>query len=182
MSTMASQITSDSIVYSTVCSGTDQGKHQSSASLAFVGGIHRWLANSPHKGPVTRKMFPFDDVIIKTSPCPGLGSRHVQLPKVLFKSLLVRNTLRHRTLFINECWPFDSKLVKRILFLENQRTAQNFANVKATVFTCENLRHNCFPRAKLRAIWFSQNFNYKPINRLRNTCLNQMLSTHNVMI
>ena len=39
-------------------------KHQSSASLAFVGGIHRWPVNSPHKGPVTRKMFPFDDVII----------------------------------------------------------------------------------------------------------------------
>ena len=40
-------------------------KHQSSASLVFVRGIHRWPVNSPHKGPVTRKMFPFDDVIIK---------------------------------------------------------------------------------------------------------------------
>ena len=39
-------------------------KHQSSASLAFVRGIHRWPVNSPHKGPVTRKMFPFDDVIM----------------------------------------------------------------------------------------------------------------------
>ena len=39
-------------------------KHQSSASLAFVLGIHRWPVNSPHKGPVTRKMFPFDDVIM----------------------------------------------------------------------------------------------------------------------
>ena len=26
--------------------------------------IHRWLVNSPHKGPVTRKVFPFDDVIM----------------------------------------------------------------------------------------------------------------------
>ena len=50
-------------VYWTVCSGADQRKHQSSASLAFVRGIHRWPVNSPHKGPVTRKMFPFDDVI-----------------------------------------------------------------------------------------------------------------------
>ena len=41
---------------------TDQRKHQSSASLAFVRGIHRWLVNSPHKGSVTRKMFSFDDV------------------------------------------------------------------------------------------------------------------------
>ena len=64
MSAMASQITSLTIVYSTVYSGADQRKHQSSASLAFVRGIHRWPVNSPHKWPVTRKMFPFDDVIM----------------------------------------------------------------------------------------------------------------------
>ena len=52
------------IVYSTVYSGPDQRKHQSSASLASVRGIHWWLVNSPHKGPVTRKMFSFDDVIM----------------------------------------------------------------------------------------------------------------------
>ena len=56
---MAPQITSVSIVYSTVCWGADQRKHQSSASLAFVRGIHRWPVNSPRNGPVTRKMFPF---------------------------------------------------------------------------------------------------------------------------
>ena len=64
MSAIASQITSLMIVYSTVYSGTDETKHQSSASLAFVRGIHRWPVNSPHKGPVRRKMFPFDDVIM----------------------------------------------------------------------------------------------------------------------
>ena len=64
MSAMASQITSLTIAYSTVYSGAYQRKHQGSASLAFVRGIHRWPVNSPHKGPVTRKMFPFDDVII----------------------------------------------------------------------------------------------------------------------
>ena len=41
-----------------------QRKHQSSASLAFVRGSHRRPVNSPHKWPVTRKMFPFDDVIM----------------------------------------------------------------------------------------------------------------------
>ena len=51
-------------VNSTICSGEDQRRHQSSASLAFARGIHRWPVNSPHKGPVTRKRFPFDDVII----------------------------------------------------------------------------------------------------------------------
>ena len=67
MDTIASQITSPTIVYSIFYSGTDQRKHQSSASLAFVRGIHRGPVNSPHKGPVTRKMFPFDDVIMKNS-------------------------------------------------------------------------------------------------------------------
>ena len=61
---MASQITSLTIVYSIVCSGVDQRNHQSSASLAFVRGIHWWPVNSPHKKLVTRKMFPFDDVIM----------------------------------------------------------------------------------------------------------------------
>ena len=64
MSAMPSQITSLTIVYLTVCSGVDQRKHQSSMSLAFVRGIHRWPVNSPHKGPVTWKIFTFDDVII----------------------------------------------------------------------------------------------------------------------
>ena len=66
MGAVASQITSLMIVYSTVYSDADQSKHQSSASLAFVRGIHRGPVNSPHKWPVTRKMFPFDDVIMIT--------------------------------------------------------------------------------------------------------------------
>ena len=64
MSPIASQITSPTTVYSTGYSRADQRKHQRSASLAFVWGIHRRLVNSPHKWPVTRKMFPFDDVIM----------------------------------------------------------------------------------------------------------------------
>ena len=64
MSAMASQITSPTIVYSTVYSRHRSKKHQSSASLAFMRGIQRWPVNSPNKGPVTRKMFPFDDVIM----------------------------------------------------------------------------------------------------------------------
>ena len=57
MSAMTSQITSVSIVYSTVCSGTDQRK------------LHQWLVDSPHKGPVTWKLFPFDDIIISSRRC-----------------------------------------------------------------------------------------------------------------
>ena len=64
MAVMASRITSLTIVYSTIYSGEDQRKHQSSASLGFVQGIHRWPVNFQHKGPVTQKMFPFDEVIM----------------------------------------------------------------------------------------------------------------------
>ena len=64
MGTIASLITSLTIVYSTVYSDADQRKYQSSASLAFVREIHRRPVNSPHKWPVTRKMFPFDDIIM----------------------------------------------------------------------------------------------------------------------
>ena len=77
MSAMASQITGVSIVSSNVCSGSDQRKHQSSASLAFARGIHRWPVDSPHKGPVSRWMFPFDDVIM----CHGwqsVGIRQIE--------------------------------------------------------------------------------------------------------
>ena len=68
MGAMASQITSLTIVYSTVYSWADQSKNQSSASLALVRGIHRWPVNSKHKWAVTRNMFPFDDVIMMLPP------------------------------------------------------------------------------------------------------------------
>ena len=59
MSTMASQITGVSIVYSAVCSGAHQRIYQSSASLAFVKGIYRWPVDSPYKGSLTRNCFNF---------------------------------------------------------------------------------------------------------------------------
>ena len=76
MGAIASQITSLTIVYSTVHSDADQRKHQGSTSLAFVRGIQRGPVNSPHKCPVTRKMFPSDDVIMRirdviTCACPS---------------------------------------------------------------------------------------------------------------
>ena len=56
MGAISSQITSLMIVYSTVNSDADQRKQQSSASLAFVQGIHRGPVNSPHKWPVTARV------------------------------------------------------------------------------------------------------------------------------
>ena len=68
MGVLASQMTSLTIVYSTVYWDADQRKHQRSASLPFVWGIHRSPVNSPHKWLVTRKMFPFDDIIMEIRP------------------------------------------------------------------------------------------------------------------
>ena len=65
MGTIPFQITSLAIVYSAVYSDADQRQYQSSESLAFVRGIHRRPVNSPHKWPVTREVFPFDDVIMQ---------------------------------------------------------------------------------------------------------------------
>ena len=67
MRAMASQITNISKVCSTICSGADQRKHQRSTSLAFVKGIHWSPVNFPHKGPVTWKVFPCDDLSCDTS-------------------------------------------------------------------------------------------------------------------
>ena len=64
MGAIASHITSLTSVYSIVYSDADQRKHQSSESLAFVRGIHRGPVNSPYKWAVTRKRFPYDDVIM----------------------------------------------------------------------------------------------------------------------
>ena len=80
MGAITSQITSPTIVFSTVYSDADQGKHQSSASLAFMREIHRGPVNSPHKWPVTRKMFPFDDVIMMTWAWLYLITNHRPYP------------------------------------------------------------------------------------------------------
>ena len=75
MGAIASQITSLTIVYSTVYADANQRKHQSSASLAFVRGIHRGPVNSPHKWPVTWRMFSFDDVIITRRNCARYSAK-----------------------------------------------------------------------------------------------------------
>ena len=110
MSAMASQITGVPGVYCTVCSSADQRIHQSSASLAFVRRIHRWPVDSPHKGPVTRKMFSFDDVIMlphapkefhhsdnPTGMCPHhiLSSLHGDRLKSSNKSTMIHPILRN---------------------------------------------------------------------------------------
>ena len=79
MGSIASQITSPTIVYLIVYPDSGQRKHQNSALLAFVRGIHRGPVNSPHKWPVTRKMFPFDDVIMYPTKPVNLELTHAHM-------------------------------------------------------------------------------------------------------
>ena len=80
MCAMASRISSLTIVYSTVYTGTDQRKHQSSMWLAF---LCEESVNFPHKWPVTRKMFPFDDVTMRTPKENSLSNgRQVTCPDI----------------------------------------------------------------------------------------------------
>ena len=69
MTAMASQITGVLIICLTVCSGIESKKTSKPALLTFMRGIHRWQVDSPHKGPLTRRMFPFDDVIMVSRGC-----------------------------------------------------------------------------------------------------------------
>ena len=77
---IATQITGLTIVYSIVYSNTDQRKHQSAASLAFMRGMHRGPVNSPHKWPLMRKRFPFDDVIMSSNGLVPSGNKPVSEP------------------------------------------------------------------------------------------------------
>ena len=95
--TMASQVISLTVVYSTVYSDVDQRKHQSSASLAFVRGIHRGPVNSPHKWPVTRKMLPFDDVIMIRGTHQAGG-----LPRTKCDRIIANNNLKWHFVTENE--------------------------------------------------------------------------------
>ena len=105
MSAMASQIAGVSIVCSNFCSGEDQRAHQSSASLAFGRGIHRSPVNSPHKGPVMRKMFAFDGVIVDVSSA-GPGSqdtlKYLQSVLIEIEIFCSKNTLLEKYQVANE--------------------------------------------------------------------------------
>ena len=142
MGTMTSQITNLTIVYSTVCSGADQRKHQSSAPLAFMWGIHRGPVNSPHKWPVTRKMFPFDDVIMK------FRKRFCAIASSCNNSQ--NDGWRARVLFFlgwrnRHVWKVYS--VIRMYY----RKTSNISRIKS-----QNLNVSCIPCSCLRSIHWSQ--------------------------
>ena len=107
MGAMAFQIASLTIVYSTVYSSTDQKNPSNSASLAFVRGIQQGPGNSPHKWPVTWKMFPFDDVIMKLKEKQDDNSHWWE--ETIHYAILTRFTL---------LWRWIKKLSDWMLFCE----------------------------------------------------------------
>ena len=138
---MASQITSLTIVYSTVYSGADQRKHQSSASLAFVRGIHRWPVNSPYKWPVTRKLFPFNDVIMFMCYMLLAGQKDRTSSKMLIEAhynyLCVDFTATHESLSHHNP-QYTSALCDPTIFKLSFRTFTNgVMNGIKFYFSCE---------------------------------------------
>ena len=116
MGAMAPQINSPTIVYSTVYSGADQRTHQSSGSLAFVREIHRWRVNFPQKGPVTRKMFSIDDVIMENIGPIRLRPSLLSLSdtKFLWKQVIIGPA--------NSVSPFSHKTLRKSMLIVSSRT------------------------------------------------------------
>ena len=114
MGAVASQIASLTIVYSTVDSDADQRSHQSSASLAFVRGIHRGSVNSPHKWSITRKMFRFDDVIMAQKNIHGNTHEYSYIMLVLsFNQSLLILSYAMSSIF----WARRAKICQLVLLL-----------------------------------------------------------------
>ena len=121
------------IVYSTVYSGANQRKHQSFASLAFVGGIHWGPVNSLHKGPVTREMFPFDDAIMN-GLCETVGIttyKAVNLLIIQFFWVIAQSIFRRASETFDNVSQLDVKAhIHRQLYSYNIRIVQHSMLVK----------------------------------------------------
>ena len=105
MSAIGSQITGVSIVFSTVCSSADHRKHHSSVSLAFGEGNKPMTGGSPQRGPVTRNMFLFDDVIMSSKVFSWIRSGAIA-KEVLMDLILITCAWRLHLLFCVSFNPF----------------------------------------------------------------------------
>ena len=137
MGAIASQITSLTIVYSAIYSGADQRNHQSSASLPLCG-IHRSPVNSPYKWPVTRKMFPFDDVIMNNN------SQERAWWSPSFLVTMVPSTPVYRTRY-TQCQPMES-------FQQKHSTKLCIKSMGAVINFGENTKWIDMLNSKLRVI------------------------------
>ena len=141
MDAIASQITSLTIVYSNVYSDADQRKHQSSVSLAFVRVIHRWPVNSPHKWPVMRKMFPFDDIAMQgREEHPHFT---YQLPSYWWLSIVMSHSIIGIDMVLPERSSLSRLSSNNIIFCFNiLRPRQNGRCFPDDIFKCIFLNEN----------------------------------------
>ena len=138
MGAMASQISSLTIVYSTVYSGADKKKHQSSVSLAFVGEF----TGSPHKGPVTRKMFPFDDVIICSAK--NVWPVYLQLPWWLTILIIAFYIRVSQINYIHQCMPYPGTgMLLRRWWVPVMYTFSNWKCGNASVLYIDKMYCDC---------------------------------------
>ena len=145
MGAMTSQITSLTVVYSIVYSGVDQWKHQNSASLAFVQGNLRWPVNSPHKWPVTRKMFPFDHwngnviILIKFS---SLAALEVAI-LTTFSAASDDNFVK-MTRFSFQWWRHHALLTPEVALITTSGIDSDKTDILSTFgFQCKNIKAIC---------------------------------------
>ena len=173
MSTMASQINSLRTVDSIIYLSADQRKHQSSASLAFVRGIHRRPVNSPRKGPVTRKMFPFDDVIMKGYVCNIYTETEMSgwQPSYWYWNLSSTSPLNIRTVFLIT-FPFQCNMSRQLIF--NQFTCKDAKFFLYNYGTMSHMINNmvCCNQECIRQ-WLVYHIYKITINAL---CFNEVLS------
>ena len=132
---MASQITP--IVYLIVYSGADQRKHQSSALLAFVWGFHRWTVNSHHKGPVTPKMFPFDDAIMTWDQNMYRGPKFV--PSQVNRTVNALDTLHKKHDRKSYIWSFRANALCRRQSIWICHDPEHAHLQNSTSFICTNV-------------------------------------------
>ena len=169
MGTMASEITSLIIVYSTVYSGADQRKHQSSASLVFVRGIHLGPVNSPHKWPVTRKMFPFDDVIMVLLWWVTSGSFNFSQP-IQWWMLRTRQAIfmvSHNDILIEH-----DDLIPAMMMFKTITASMNCHSTKGTSYWS--------PKVWQGKVFKSISCSSKPMFADKRTFLNENISTHGI--
>ena len=130
--------------------GADQRKHQTPV-LTFVRGIHRWPANSPHKGPVTRKMSPFDDVIMIQ-----LGHKFAPVTTAAQMTSHYMKQWRHRSLM------HTSPALKN--FIMDSGPWGNQQNVKPSPVNCQQRSERLCNWSSSR--WWSHGWNMYPLDKI----------------
>ena len=152
MSMMASQIISVSIVFATICSGADQRKHQSSVSLAFVKGIQRSSVDSPQKGPVTWKIFPFDDVIMKSINSSSVIDNS--------NTILWAGHVHHRN-----STGYTESIVQKKAYQQTLKSATIFCHISSAMLNNSLIQEKVFEIFQHCACWWPSTIRCKDICR-----------------